>query len=238
MNSSSTYLSSHQAAENPSATCRLTGDDSIAHKESALYRKVRNLSSIHDGMPNLCRIPDGCGFVYTRMLRLSSFFCQKFEPCPKQPEKTCLFMAVLPEPSRRPTGSRKGTGPALSATRGRARTNACLDGSVDALPAVRGRTRGQGDASLPCRFSPPAREKARRWPKWPTSWSLFTSRTGKGKEAHGEGARRTRERSPSPTAVMRCGPAGPNAPRPSRARCPSPPATARKAPGRRGGRPA
>ena len=218
MNSSSTYLSSHQAAENPSATCRLTGDDSIAHKESALYRKVRNLSSIHDGMPNLCRIPDGCGFVYTRMLRLSSFFCQKFEPCPKQSEKTCLFMAVLPEPSRRPTGSRKGTGPALSATRGRARTNACLDGSVDALPAVRGRTRGQGDASLPCRFSPPAREKERK--------------------RRGKGPRRTRERSPSPTAVMRCGPAGPNAPRPSRARCPSPPATARKAPGRRGGRPA
>lgn len=218
MNSSSTYLSSHQAAENPSATCRLTGDDSIAHKESALYRKVRNLSSIHDGMPNLCRIPDGCGFVYTRMLRLSSFFCQKFEPCPKQSEKTCLFMAVLPEPSRRPTGSRKGTGPALSATRGRARTNACLDGSVDALPAVRGRTRGQGDASLPCRFSPPAQEKERK--------------------RMGKGPRRTRERSPSPTAVMRCGPAGPNAPRPSRARCPSPPATARKAPGRRGGRPA
>ena len=79
MNSSSTYLSSHQAAENPSATCRLTGDDSIAHKESALYRKVRNLSSIHDGMPNLCRIPDGCGLVYIKMLRLSSFFCQKFE---------------------------------------------------------------------------------------------------------------------------------------------------------------
>ena len=80
MNSSSTYLSSHQAAENPSATCRLTGDDSIAHKESALYRKARNLSSIHDGMPNLCRIPDGCGLVYIKMLRLSSFFCQKFVP--------------------------------------------------------------------------------------------------------------------------------------------------------------
>ena len=95
MNSSSTYLSSHQAAENPSATCRLTGDDSIAHKESALYRKVRNLSSIHDGMPNLCRIPDGCGLVYIKMLRLSSFFCQKFEPSQKASENISFFLLLF-----------------------------------------------------------------------------------------------------------------------------------------------
>ncbi len=95
MNSSSTYLSSHQAAENPSATCRLTGDDSIAHKESALYLKARNLSSIHDGMPNLCRIPDGCGLVYIKMLRLSSFFCQIFEPSQKRFENIAIFIPVF-----------------------------------------------------------------------------------------------------------------------------------------------
>lgn len=95
MNSSSTYLSSHQAAENPSATCRLTGDDSIAHKESALYRKARNLSSIHDGMPNLCRIPDGCGLVYIKMLRLSSFFCQKFVPRQKPFENIGILDPLL-----------------------------------------------------------------------------------------------------------------------------------------------
>ena len=104
MNSSSTYLSSHQAAENPSATCRLTGDDSIAHKESALYRKVRNLSSIHDGMPNLCRIPDGCGLVYIKMLRLSSFFCQKFEPSKKPSENISFFYFYFIEPLCRPSG--------------------------------------------------------------------------------------------------------------------------------------
>lgn len=95
MNSSSTYLSSHQAAENPSATCRLTGDDSIAHKESALYLKARNLSSIHDGMPNLCRIPDGCGLVYIKMPRLSSFFCQIFEPSQKRSENIGIFIPVF-----------------------------------------------------------------------------------------------------------------------------------------------
>ena len=104
MNSSSTYLSSHQAAENPSATCRLTGDDSIAHKESALYRKVRNLSSIHDGMPNLCRIPDGCGLVYIKMLRLSSFFCQKFEPSKKTSENISFFYFYFIGPLCRPSG--------------------------------------------------------------------------------------------------------------------------------------
>ena len=104
MNSSSTYLSSHQAAENPSATCRLTGDDSIAHKESALYRKVRNLSSIHDGMPNLCRIPDGCGLVYIKMLRLSSFFCQKFEPSKKPSENISFFYPYFIRPLCRPSG--------------------------------------------------------------------------------------------------------------------------------------
>lgn len=104
MNSSSTYLSSHQAAENPSATCRLTGDDSIAHKESALYRKVRNLSSIHDGMPNLCRIPDGCGLVYIKMLRLSSFFCQKFEPSQKTSENINFFYSHFIRPLCRPSG--------------------------------------------------------------------------------------------------------------------------------------
>ena len=107
MNSSSTYLSSHQAAENPSATCRLTGDDSIAHKESALYRKVRNLSSIHDGMPNLCRIPDGCGFVYTRMLRLSSFFAKNLNHAPNSLKKLVflwLFCRSRPPPNRLPEG--------------------------------------------------------------------------------------------------------------------------------------
>ena len=104
MNSSSTYLSSHQAAENPSATCRLTGDDSIAHKESALYRKVRNLSSIHDGMPNLCRIPDGCGLVYIKMLRLSSFFCQKFEPSQKASENISFFYFNFVRPLCSPSG--------------------------------------------------------------------------------------------------------------------------------------
>ena len=99
MNSSSTYLSSHQAAENPSATCRLTGDDSIAHKESALYRKARNLSSIHDGMPNLCRIPDGCGLVYIKMLRLSSFFCQKFVPRQKQFENIGILRPAFTGPA-------------------------------------------------------------------------------------------------------------------------------------------
>ena len=99
MNSSSTYLSSHQAAENPSATCRLTGDDSIAHKESALYRKARNLSSIHDGMPNLCRIPDGCGLVYIKMLRLSSFFCQKFVPRQKPFENIGILRPAFTGPA-------------------------------------------------------------------------------------------------------------------------------------------
>lgn len=115
MNSSSTYLSSHQAAENPSATCRLTGDDSIAHKESALYRKARNLSSIHDGMPNLCRIPDGCGLVYIKMLRLSSFFCQKFVPRQKPFENIGILRPAFTGPAaatqkadRLPP---KGTGP-------------------------------------------------------------------------------------------------------------------------------
>ena len=115
MNSSSTYLSSHQAAENPSATCRLTGDDSIAHKESAFYRKARNLSSIHDGMPNLCRIPDGCGLVYIKMLRLSSFFAKNLYQ-DKNYLKILVFCDPLLRgqqllPKRRTGYPPKGTGP-------------------------------------------------------------------------------------------------------------------------------
>ena len=134
MNSSSTYLSSHQAAENPSATCRLTGDDSIAHKESALYRKARNLSSIHDGMPNLCRIPDGCGLVYIKMIRLSSFFCQKFVPRQKPFENIGILRPAFTGPAaaaqkadRLPS---KGTGPLPLWThgyeRGKTRENCML----------------------------------------------------------------------------------------------------------------
>ena len=238
MNSSSTYLSSHQAAENPSATCRLTGDDSIAHKESALYRKVRNLSSIHDGMPNLCRIPDGCGFVYTRMLRLSSFFCQNLNHAPNSLKKLVflwLFCRSRPAAQQAPGRGRAPPFPPRGDGRGQTRvwtdrlmlSPPCGDGRGDKgmppFPAAfhhpHGKRRGDGRSGRRAgRFSPPAREKERK--------------------RMGKGPRRTRERSPSPTAVMRCGPAGPNAPRPSRARCPSPPATARKAPGRRGGRPA
>lgn len=191
MNSSSTYLSSHQAAENPSATCRLTGDDSIAHKESALYRKVRNLSSIHDGMPNLCRIPDGCGLVYIKMLRLSSFFCQKFEPSKKPSENISFFYFYFIGPLCCPSG------------RGHLHQSAG--------PPPRSDSRGQSgmaEKSLSCRFSNHVRKRkiwgkgprphARAAPLPPNDHGLCNS----GPNA----PRPSRDRCPSPPAAARKAP--------------------------------
>ena len=220
MNSSSTYLSSHQAAENPSATCRLTGDDSIAHKESAFYRKARNLSSIHDGMPNLCRIPDGCGLVYIKMLRLSSFFAKNLYQ-DKNYLKILVFCDPLLRgqqllPKRRTGYPPKGTGPLPLWTHGYERSSISLYlESSGPLPLwthgyERGKTRKEQHA-------PTASPGSRR------------------KKSGRKGPRFTRV-PPSPKQVPPCRQL--NAPRPSRDRCPSPPAAARKAPCLRGRHPA
>ena len=191
MNSSSTYLSSHQAAENPSATCRLTGDDSIAHKESALYRKVRNLSSIHDGMPNLCRIPDGCGLVYIKMLRLSSFFCQKFEPSKKPSENISFFYPYFIGPLCRPSG------------RGHLHQR---DGNSSPLRFVRTKRHGRKIPLLPF-FQPRAGKK--NWGKGPSphTRAALLPPNGHGlQDSKLSAPRPSRDRCPSPPAAARKAP--------------------------------